>query len=328
MKKILFITFGFLLSYGQITAQELPLFTQYREFQSFMNPAAIPVDNMSQPYEALRTAGVSYRNQWVGFNGGPTTMTARYEHISKNLNSIFGGNIIQDETGRFGRSGIYGRYAYQIKYAEGGAVTVGAKFGAFQNRYNLEGAILRDPGDIAGETNLSQIVPDFGLGIYFNQRFGAADIVYAGLSIPQFANNFGGVSDNGNMEFLYEATHLYFNTGLYKGLGVSGDYGDREMYIEPSVWVKYAVGAPIQTDLNIRFHLPDLFWIGTGYGLAMGENFEGNFLHLEGGVVFDETFNLLDQSFKLGFGYDNFFGNNGYAGFGSSFEINLSYSWK
>ena len=328
MKRIILILGGFLLFGNHLIAQELPLFTQYREFQSFMNPAALPVDYLSQPYQALRTAGISYRNQWVGYAGGPTTITARYEHISENLNSTFGGNILQDETGRFGRSGIYGRYAYQIKYADNGAVSVGAKFGVFQNRYNVEGAILRDPGDITGGTNLSQIIPDFGFGVYFNQGFGDGDIVYAGFSIPQFANNFGGVSENGKMEFLYEATHLYFNTGIYKGLGVSGDYGDREMFLEPSVWVKYATGTPIQTDLNIRLHLPDLFWLGTGYGLGFAERFEGNFLHLEGGLVFDEIFGLIDQSIKLGFGYDNFFGNNGYAGFGPSFEVNLSYSWK
>lgn len=328
MKKILFVIGIFLLGNSQIEAQELPLFTQYREFQSFMNPAALPVDNMSQPYEALRTAGISYRSQWVGFNGGPVTMTARYEHISKDLNSVFGGNIIQDETGRFGRSGIYGRYAYQIKYSDDGAVTVGTKFGVFQNRYDPGGAILRDAGDLTGEGSLNQITPDFGFGVYFNQKFGASDIVYAGFSIPQFANHFGGLSDNGKMDFIYEATHFYFNAGVYKGVGITGDYGEREMYIEPSVWIKSAAGAPLQTDLNIRVHLPDLFWIGGGYGLGFAERLEGNFLHLEGGLVIDDVFNLIDQSIKLGFGYDNFFGNNGYAGFGSSFEMNLSYSWR
>lgn len=328
MKKILFIIFSLFLNYGQVRAQELPLFTQYREFQSFMNPAAVPVDNLSQTYEAKRTLGVSYRSQWIGYKGGPVTMTARYEHISNKLNSIFGGNIIQDETGRFGRSGIYGRYAYQIKYADGGAINVGAKFGVFQNRYSKDDAILRDAGDVTGETNLNQITPDFGLGIYWNQRFGDADIVYGGFSIPQFANFFGGVSDNGRLDFLYEATHLYFNAGLYKGLGFTSDYGEREMYIEPSAWVKYVAGAPIQTDVNIRVHLPDLFWLGTGYGFGFSDGIEGNFLHLEGGIVLDDAFNLYDKSFKLGIGYDNFFGNNAFAGFGSSFEINLNYSWK
>ena len=328
MKKLLFVLVCFLLSYSQVSAQELPLFTQYREFQSFLNPAAVPFDNLAQPYQALRTVGVSYRNQWVGFNGGPVTFTARYEHISENLNSIFGGNIIQDETGRFGRSGIYGRYAYQIKYSDEGAITVGAKFGAFQSRFDTENAILRDPGDVTGETSLSQIIPDFGLGIYFNQRFGDANVVYAGFSIPQFANNFGDVTNDGRIEFLYEATHLYLNSGALIGLGKVSDYGEREMFIEPSFWVKYAEGAPLQTDLNIRVHLPELLWVGAGYGLGFGEELEGTFLHIEGGIILDDVFNLYDQSVKMGVGFDNFFGNNGFAGFGNSFEVNLSYSWR
>lgn len=187
---------------------------------------------------------------------------------------------------------------------------------------------MRDRGDVTGETNLSQIIPDFGIGAYFNQGFGASNVMYAGFSIPQFANNFGGISENGKMDFLYEATHLYFNAGMYKNLGVSGNFGEREMFLEPSLWVKYAAGAPIQTDLNVRVHLPELFWIGGGYGLGFSDSVSGNFLHLEGGVVFDESFGLIDRNIKLGFGYDNFFGSNSYAGFGSSFEFNLSYSWR
>ncbi len=328
MKNIIFTIIGMFIGLSQITAQELPLFTQYREFQSFINPGAIPVDYLSQTYEPKNSAGISYRNQWLGYAGGPTTMTARYEHFSENLNSVFGGNIIHDVTGRYGRTGAYGRYAYRMAFSKEGAVTIGAKFGVFQNRYDTSDGTLRDAGDVLGETNFSQFTPDFGLGVFFHQRFGDSDLVYGGLSVPQFANSTAGISENGGTDFLYEATHAFLTAGMYKGLGMESQFGDREMFIEPSVWVKYSQAAPIQTDLNLRVHLPELVWIGLGYGFAFEEKINGNFLHLEGGVVLDEAFGLLDQNIKLGVGYDNFFGNDGYAGFGSSFEINLSYSWK
>lgn len=326
MKNILFTCICICCFWGQTFAQELPIFTQYREFQSFINPGALPIDYLSQNYQPNKTIGISYRNQWLGYKGGPETMAARYEHLADNLNSVFGGNILRDRTGRFSRTGISLRYAYKVKFAEATSLTIGTKFGFSQNNYDSSDGVLRDAGDITGETNVNQMMPSFGFGAFFNHEFSNYDIVYGGLSIPQLTNSFNA-SGSKKSEHLYEATHVYLNAGFIKKLNRESSLGSRTMYIEPSVWVKYTQAAPIHTDLNIRVHLPDLLWVGAGYGLGFEDKIRGNFLHFEGGVVLDEVFGLVDKNIKIGFGYDNIFSNSGYSGFGSSLEVNVSYSW-
>ncbi len=327
MKNIIFTSLLLFLGWEYVQSQELPMFSQYREFQSFINPAAIPVDHLSQNYQPNQTAGISYRNQWLNYSGGPTTMTARYELISEDLNSVIGVNILHDKTGRFSRSGAYLRYGYNIVFTQETNLVVGAKFGAYQNKYDSSDGILHDPGDLTGETNVNQIIFDFGFGLFYSQEFFNDDIFYAGLSVPQFGNSIGSSTKNRKDGFLYEATHLYINAGLYKKLGIESNFGSREMFIEPSLWIKYVKAAPIQTDMNIRVHFTDLFWVGVGYGVGFEDKIRGNFIHFEGGVVVDELFGLYDRNLKIGFGYDNIFSNVGYGGFGSTFEINISYSW-
>ncbi|RMG85464.1 MAG: type IX secretion system membrane protein PorP/SprF [Bacteroidetes bacterium] len=327
MKIILFTAVCVVAGWAQIQAQELPLFTQYREFQSFINPAALPVDYLSQTYQPTQTAGISYRNQWINYDGGPTTMTARYEFIAEDWNSVFGGNLVHDKTGRFSRSGAFLRYAYDIEFTRTSKLTIGAKFGAYQNKYDSKDGVLQDPGDLTGETNVNQIIPDFGVGAFYMQEFYNDDIFYAGVSVPQFGNSLGSSSGNRKPEFLYEATHLFINAGFYKKLNLESNFGSRSMFVEPSLWIKYVEAAPLQTDLNMRVHFPDALWVGIGYGLSFEEKLQGNFLHFEGGVVIDEVFGLYDKDIKIGFGYDNIFGNLGYGGFGNSFEVNVSFSW-
>ncbi|MDQ3015999.1 MAG: type IX secretion system membrane protein PorP/SprF, partial [Bacteroidota bacterium] len=64
--------------YNEMKAQQLPLFTQYREFQGIINPASISHDYLF--WEGYTTSfGISYRNQWSKIKGGPVTSTIRAE---------------------------------------------------------------------------------------------------------------------------------------------------------------------------------------------------------------------------------------------------------
>ena len=56
-----------------VSAQQLPLFTQYRENATIINPAAMESDFFA--YGNNVTLGASYRAQWVGLSGAPRTQT-------------------------------------------------------------------------------------------------------------------------------------------------------------------------------------------------------------------------------------------------------------
>ena len=78
MKKILLLSLLFCLS-EWVAAQQLPLFTQYREQIGIINPAAIQGDYFI--YEHNVSMGGSYRRQWVGLDNAPTTQTIHGQYM-------------------------------------------------------------------------------------------------------------------------------------------------------------------------------------------------------------------------------------------------------
>ena len=82
-----------------ISAQQLPLFSQYRESQSILNPAAVSIDFIRNRNNL--SLGASYRNQWDQTklqldNGetqafGPMTTTIRAEWVIPEKRFFVGG---------------------------------------------------------------------------------------------------------------------------------------------------------------------------------------------------------------------------------------------
>ncbi|TNE62863.1 MAG: hypothetical protein EP344_04655, partial [Bacteroidetes bacterium] len=56
------LLFLVLVSTG-LQAQQLPIFNQYTELQTLINPAGVPVDYLQ--YNQPMVAGISFRRQWV-----------------------------------------------------------------------------------------------------------------------------------------------------------------------------------------------------------------------------------------------------------------------
>ncbi len=91
-------------------AQQLPIFTQYREYQSFINPAAVSSDYFT--YEYNLSFGASYRRQWLDFNDSPRNLFVRGEYVGKTQGKahlIAGGYFLRDDTHPISFNGAYGR---------------------------------------------------------------------------------------------------------------------------------------------------------------------------------------------------------------------------
>jgi len=80
MKRLILLVLGLIgmLPLASV-AQQLPLFTQYRENIGIINPAAFNQDFLI--YENNLSFGASYRRQWVGLESGPQTQTIRGEYL-------------------------------------------------------------------------------------------------------------------------------------------------------------------------------------------------------------------------------------------------------
>ena len=314
MKTILLSIVSSLFFILPLYCQQLPLFTQYREYHGIINPAAIGNDYFSY-YHGLQF-GVSHRTQWVGFEGSPLTSMFKGSYILDDFGGIallVGGHLLHDQTGPTGTTGAYGRLAGIFPFhrdpAEGGLV-VGLTGGMSQFRIRTSTIELVDPNDNLTKANQKKVHPDVGAGIFFYNRVGRDDNFYAGVSVPQvFGLELTFTDETGNYS-VKRVPHFYGLVGYYKYFGEAS-------FFEPSIWARFVDGAPFQVDVNIRVEYERIVWGGVG----ISNN--GNF-HIEAGFIINEE--ILDgQHIKIGLGYDQSFTDFGpFAG--PTYEMNVSYT--
>lgn len=293
-----------------LQGQQLSLFSQYRENAVIINPAAMESDFLAFGHNM--TFGASYRAQWVGLASGPRTQTLRMSFVNKRyagVTPLFGGHIINDQTGPTGFTGVYGRIGGVVTSdPEYGGFAIALTAGAVQYRVKASELVLRDPGDAVGSANQTSIFPDVGLGLYFYQMVGDGNFFYSGLSVPQ-ALGLDLTFKNENGEFYTKRVqHIYGTLGFYKFFGDDG-------FLEPSLLFKYAPNAPINVDVNLRYQIPGSLWVGAGVSTAKAIHLETGFL-LGGNLGFDNTF-------RIGYGFDYSFNSFG-PSVGSTHEINLT----
>lgn len=301
---------------SNISSQQLSLFTQYRENQTILNPAA-PGSNFLG-YGQNLSFGATYRLQWQGIENSPTTAVLRGEYLYESggsFNLLSGGYLINDQTGPTGFTGLYGRIGGVLSDdPEYGGISAGITVGAVQYRVNTSDIRLRDENDILAADDQRKIYPDVGLGIFaykqFDGGFLSGDYVYGGISVPQVIGLDLTFKDDNGEFYTKRVQHYYAMIGLYKFFGDDG-------FIEPSIWVKYAPNAPVNIDFNLRYQLAQNFWVGLGGATAKT-------MHVEMGLLLGENLGF-DNTLKIGYGFDYSFSTFGpYTG--GSHEVNITYS--
>ncbi len=300
----------FLLVAVSLQAQQLSLFTQYRENATLLNPAAMEGDFLA--FGQNLTFGANYRAQWVGLDNAPTTSTIRASYLNKDGSGVAlmaGGHIINDQTGPTGFTGLYGRIGGVLSGdPEYSGFAVGLSVGYVQFRVDASEVRLREDNDILGDQNQNQWHPDVGLGLYYYTTVGDQDYFYGGVSVPQVLGLDLSFQDEQGEYFIERVRHFYGMLGFYK-------FFSDDSFLEPSMWVKYAQNAPVNVDINLRYLLPGrALWIGAGGSSS-------STVHGELGTVIDQG----DSIIKIGYGYDYSFSSFG-PSVGSTHEINLSIS--
>ena len=308
------ILLAILLLLGKaVSAQQLPLFTQYTELQTYLNPAAIPVDYLQ--YNMNQVAGLTYRLQWLGIDGAPKTGLFRYERVREDKNlSTFGGSMFTDKVGANNLIGIYGRYSYQIRPSGDDNLLLGLGLTGGLVQYRLDGEALEfEPDDILKGNGETSLLPDFGMGVNLTFYPESGTKWYAGVSLPQTFGLSANFETAANEEIsIKRVAHLYANGGAIFAVGQQG-------FLEPSVWVKYAKNAPVQVDFNLRQKFVNNFWMGLGYSTSRN-------LHLEMGMIMSQLLHLEDAVLRIGYGFDYNISPYGNV-LGTTHELNVSYAW-
>lgn len=304
-----------------LSAQQLPLFTQYREYYGYINPASLTTDFLASNRYAFNAFGVSHRRQWVGSGfAAVTTSTARGEFFFENNGGpsfLTGGYFMSDKAGSTSFTGLYGRAALFLGDPLSNFFGLGFNVGAVQYTINTEKSNPRvnDPNDPYIGHLPFKIIPDIGVGIFGVMELNRDINLFGGVSMPQlfgFSLNPARSQDQ-DIDYV-RLMHLYNYFGVY----INTSYGHSDYsFLEISTWGKYVPGLPYHADFNLRYQITTPLWIGAGLSTA-------GTVHLETG--FNIGMPERDGYMKLGFGYDAPFNQKiGNTYLNNTFEVNLSF---
>ncbi len=268
--KIRFIILFLLGIVGSVSAQQDPMFTQYMHNPVSINPA----------YAGSRgtlNAVLMHRQQWIGIDGAPKTLTFSINSPFIKYNIGIGFSLIYDQIGPVKQTGLYADYAYHLKVTEKVKFAFGMKGGLNiydVNLMGLQGAQYEDEVLLNGVRKM--YLPNFGIGSYlYSDRF------YLGLSIPKMLQN--SLSDNQNTLTNKEERHYFFAGGIVVDIS-------ENIRFKPSFTFRMVNGAPLSSEFSGAVLLHDRLWLGAMYRFA--DSFGGM-------VKFDITNQL-----SLGYSFD------------------------
>jgi len=280
-----------------LQGQQIPLFDNFRDNPSIVNPAMtivpIPIEEYQRPIPKnqvkyiLNTTG---RLQWTDFGeNSPRTFTASFQTKIDIGRAFFwfGPYFIKDQIGpsEFTSAGASASVSLYLK--ENTYISAGLVMRYFQFTLDQEGIITRQPGDPTIANNLEYntfLSPGLGL-FYTNSK------IYAGLSIPYVSY----LDPSGNKAF---SNHYHALVGGFIPIG------DESILFEPSASYQQAVGFDTRFDGNAKlwYYLQDdtPIWVGIGFNNA-------SHYRVEVGFMTDSNPQSEDRPpfFKVSFAYGN-----------------------
>ncbi len=243
------------------------------------------------------SATVSFRNQWVGFRGAPTSSMIS-GHTPLNNDKIGLGVFL--ERNSFGlqkETRFSGSYSYKIEFHEG-KLAMGLGIGATAHNIDWNGLHASDPDDILLYDNPpSVLIPYFNFGSYYYTRK-----YFVGVSVPMLFSN-QSVRNSSESVSWYSGNNYFFTGGYIFEI-------NRQFKVLPSMLVKFHSDHSAQLDFNTQIILRDRLWLGLGY---------------RSNSIFVGMFQLqMNPQLRLAYSYDYDLGPIGKYSSGSH-EIVLNY---
>lgn len=301
MKKILIILLCY-FSASTIFAQQIPQFNTFMFNTLLVNPA------YAGSRDALSLSLVA-RQQWVGFDGAPSTQAFSLHSPLKNNHIRLGLEAENDMLGPEQNLSVKGTFAYAIRLANG-HLSFGLRGGIIQHNFNWNKITYKNPNDVIPKNGVQSVTkPTFDFGMYYyNKTF------YVGLDFEQLNHaSYNIFNDTAATSSLTarDYTHSHFI------IGKAFVFSDKVVF-KPSLLIRTAENSPPSSDLNLSFLIDKVFWAGLGYKSKYGpylllEYYINN--HFRVGYSYDMPYNLLlgtnGGSHELFLGYDfNIFNKN------------------
>ncbi|HEX5172252.1 MAG TPA: type IX secretion system membrane protein PorP/SprF [Cyclobacteriaceae bacterium] len=244
------IAFGFMIMLMSLSismqAQHNIVYSQYIFNGLLINPA------YAGSHVQL-SATLSYRNQWINFEGAPKT-AAFGIHSAFNKEKVGLGLLAtSDNIGSYTNTGVFASYAYRIKMLRGGVLAMGLQGGFNNFKADFSELKLKVDQDPIFNGYFNELRPNFGGGIfYYNDKF------FAGFSVPVILKHADFFK--GSFEQLTLPRFYYLNIGTTFPL-------DRmeKVKVNPSFLLRLQDGTPLSADLNLNIIFYDVISLGTSY---------------------------------------------------------------
>jgi len=276
MKKLILgiLAISFILASGRAQDRNI-LFSLYRFNGLTINPA------YAGSHEVF-SAGFIGRHQWFGFEGAPEDYALNFHFPGKNTRTGWGGNMIYESIGIRSSIRVNANYAYRLLLGTG-TLSMGLRGGfssGNQEVLNLEGG---DP--VFSEYTDDYFLPNFGIGIYYNNRK-----VFAGFSVPFMVGK--KTNNNGKIIADYDfSKYAYYVTG-----GVHFNL-DEKWELTPSIQMLYE-NAGMVLDATVSMLYKEVFGAGFSYrtskALIMLLNYRLNY-QTTLGLAYDFGFGGFNQ---------------------------------
>lgn len=304
MKKILTLSILLLsLTATQTYGQQIHQLTQYFTNDYAFNPAVAGSDVNFQ-------SKLSFRKQWTGLEGAPTTgLLSVHGNLSEKRSIGLGMLLFTDKTGPTSRTGINLSYAYHLPLQEDETYLGFGVSGVLMGQ-RIDGDALEfiEEEPTAGRGVVGQFGADANLGVYLrNEKY------WAGLSINQLFGTKFNPFDTENENF-QNSQHFYL-TGGYRY-----DIND-DIAVEPALLMKGVKGAGVQFDIHAKAIYAKQYWAGLTYRTEDALSFLVG-LNLKNGFNFAYSYDITTSNLNtvsngaheltLGFNF-NIFGD-GYNG--------------
>lgn len=239
-----------ILCLSKITlAQQDPLYTQYMDNLLIINPGFAG----SQQTGSLMVVS---RNQWVSFDGAPSTRSLSFHTPLKSQNIGLGFSILNDRIGPQKQTGIYLDYSYMLRISENYKMGMGLKggIGFYRSALTELNPIYPDP--IYAKDIYKNFLPNFGFGMYLY-----SSDTYLGLSVPNLIRNTVRRDEYLTDYMQKEEIHVYLMGGKKFILG-------QGIQLKTYTLFRYVNIAPLTWDITTMFGFRDKFWVGPMFRLG------------------------------------------------------------
>lgn len=282
MRKPLFFILLLLpfLTSGQQLTQRSP----FSETSFIWNPA------MTAPWDYWEM-GVNYRQEWLGYQGAPSTATIQVQYPFQEENMSLGGFFVHDNASPITLNTAGFAYAYHLQLGRrrgGNQLSIGLNATLSHIYVNALEVVVNDPDDEvlpAGENN--KISPNLGFGIF-----------YTSYSRDEFDRTFffGGLAVNQILPLSVILDDFGGSANLSRTLHGNAIIGTRivngDIFIQPSAWINFSEPNIIESNLNVKLEQLEAFWVGLNYSTTQT-------IALQGGFILNNDF-TRDGTMRIG----------------------------